>query len=1032
MPGSHRKAASSVSGEPTADYNYLLRQAQESALDGQQHHMQLDIDNPGSAARHGHAPQLSSSFYDEAAAALAHADGPSASSYNHEALSPGGNMSPPAASDIARTPAGTQALNAYMPALLQSPYAATSVASSSAGHTPAPAYDMTPVPDDYDAHYNNHGYENSPYGHNARQYDEHDAQPMHEGGYDYAQGYVAPGGQEYVEDDRGDLQYPNASPTSSYDEKGEMAHTPMDLQYNSVHAGDHDIDGETYQGHGEYDDEYNKEADAYAEDGYYNEYDNYGGDVGGLGGAQTMHFGPAPARGAQLRRFKTRRDVRLTHGNLILDCPIPTKLESFLSRRGEEEYLSMRYTAATCDPNDYMVSNFSLRPAFLNRHTEIFIAITLYNEDETLFCRTLHGVMKNIAHLCSRHKSRTWGPEGWKKVVVCIIADGRKKVHPRVLDVLASLGVYQEGVGKNVVNGKQVEAHIYEYTTQLSIDGNMQFKGAERGLVPTQIIFCMKERNQKKINSHRWFFNAFGPALQPNVCILLDAGTRPEPKSIYHLWKAFDLNSNVAGACGEIQADVKGKWGFGPALLNPLVAAQNFEYKISNILDKTTESVAGYISVLPGAFSAYRYIALQNDEMGLGPLATYFKGESMGGPDVDLYTANIFLAEDRILCFELAAKRNESWVLRYVKSARGVTDVPDRMPEFISQRRRWLNGSFFAAVYALTHTRQFLSSSHSIWRKMMLLVESLYSFVNLAFAWFSLANYYIFFRILSQSLESPAFGIKHIDIFNTIVQYIYLGTTIGCFILALGNRPQGSNKKYVLVACIYAVLTVYMMVCAVICLVKAIKESAHDAIYSQMIFSVLATYGVYLLSSIIALDPLHLVTSFLQYLLLAPTYINVLNTYAFCNLHDFSWGTKGSTTMANDLGSVTSTTKDGIVEVQLPTTQADIDSLYDKSLHNLRTRPMLIKGQEGWEEREMRRLDFYRNIRTDVLLAWVLSNGALAALILSGDNQGTFDAGSGTTRSKVYMLLVLVFVGALAVVRFAGSTLFMIMRLIAG
>jgi cellulose synthase/poly-beta-1,6-N-acetylglucosamine synthase-like glycosyltransferase len=46
---------------------------------------------------------------------------------------------------------------------------------------------------------------------------------------------------------------------------------------------------------------------------------------------------------------------------------------------------------------------------------------------------------------------------------------------------------------------------------------------------------------------------------------------------------------------------------------NPLVAAQNFEYKMSNILDKPLESVFGFISVLPGAFSAYRYIAVQND-----------------------------------------------------------------------------------------------------------------------------------------------------------------------------------------------------------------------------------------------------------------------------------------------------------------------------------------------------------------------------------------------------------------------------------
>lgn len=105
-------------------------------------------------------------------------------------------------------------------------------------------------------------------------------------------------------------------------------------------------------------------------------------------------------------------------------------------------------------------------------------------------------------------------------MVVCIVADGRRKVHPRVLDCLTLLGVYQaDGFMKSTVDKKPVTAHVFEYTTSFALDPNLHFKYPDKGIVPTQIIFCMKEKNQKKINSHRWFFNAFGPLLQVGTLV---------------------------------------------------------------------------------------------------------------------------------------------------------------------------------------------------------------------------------------------------------------------------------------------------------------------------------------------------------------------------------------------------------------------------------------------------------------------------------------------------------------------------------
>jgi len=74
----------------------------------------------------------------------------------------------------------------------------------------------------------------------------------------------------------------------------------------------------------------------------------------------------------------------------------------------------------------------------------------------------------------------------------------------------------------------------------------------------------------------------YSTLLQPEICVLIDAGTKPGRKSIYYLWEAFYNDVNLGGCCGEIHAMIKG----GKKLLNPLVAAQNFEYKMSNILGK--------------------------------------------------------------------------------------------------------------------------------------------------------------------------------------------------------------------------------------------------------------------------------------------------------------------------------------------------------------------------------------------------------------------------------------------------------------
>lgn len=121
-----------------------------------------------------------------------------------------------------------------------------------------------------------------------------------------------------------------------------------------------------------------------------------------------------------------------------------------------------------------------------------------------------------------------------------------------------------------------------------------------------------------------------------------------------------------------------------------------------------------------------------------------------------------------------------------------------------------------------------------------------------------------------------------------------------------------------------------------------------------------------------------------QYLLLLPSFINILMVYAFCNLHDISWGTKGDNS-SSDLGSVTAVKgKDGkqVVEIEFPNGKSDINNNYENFLNVLRAPK---EKESGKRDAKTKQEDYFKNFRTKTVLAWVFSN-ALLIVVLTNDN----------------------------------------------
>ncbi|KAJ9624929.1 Chitin synthase, class 3 [Taxawa tesnikishii (nom. ined.)] len=770
--------------------------------------------------------------------------------------------------------------------------------------------------------------------------------------------------------------------------------------------------------------------------------------------AQRQQPGGPAANAGGLKRNATRK-VKLVQGAVLsADYPVPSAIQNAVQAKyrndlesGSEEFTHMRYTAATCDPNDFTLKNgYNLRPAMYNRHTELLIAITYYNEDKVLTARTLHGVMQNIRDIVNLKKSEFWNKGGpaWQKIVVCLVFDGIDPCDKGTLDVLATIGIYQDGIMKKDIDGKETVAHIFEYTTQLSVTPNQQLI---RPLDDVQMMFCLKQKNSKKINSHRWLFNAFGRILNPEVCILLDAGTKPGPKSLLSLWEAFYNDKDLGGACGEIHAMLGKGW---KNLINPLVAAQNFEYKISNILDKPLESSFGYVSVLPGAFSAYRFRAI----MGR-PLEQYFHGDhtlskqlgKKGIEGMNIFKKNMFLAEDRILCFELVAKAGSKWHLTYVKASKAETDVPEGAPEFISQRRRWLNGSFAAGIYSLMHFGRMYKSGHNIVRMFFFHIQMLYNVANVFLAWFALASYWLTTTVIMDLVGTPTssngqrafpFGNEVTPIVNTVLKYIYLAFVLLQFILALGNRPKGSRWSYIVSFCVFAVIQVYIIVDSMYLVVHAFSSGSDgfnttnpkdfvESFFSStgpgiIIIALAATFGLYFVGSFLYLDPWHMFTSFPAYLLIMSSYINILNVYAFSNWHDVSWGTKGADKADALPSAKTEKASDGkatvIEEVDLP--QADIDSQFEQTVKRALA-PYIAPKEVTTKTLE----DSYKSFRTRLVTAWIFSN-ALLAVAITSDNFDKFGFSSGaTSRTAQFFRALLWATAGLALVRFMGCLWFL-------
>ena len=382
--------------------------------------------------------------------------------------------------------------------------------------------------------------------------------------------------------------------------------------------------------------------------------------------------------------------------------------------------------------------------------------------------------------------------------------------------------------------------------------------------------------------------------------------------------------------------------------------------------------------------------------------------------------------------------------MKYCKESYASPDVPARVPEFILQRRRWLNGSFFASVYSFCHFYKIWTSRHIVGRKLLLNLEFLYLFFNSVITWFAISLYFLIFRILTLSIASMYHSV--FNILSVIFLWLYGACILSTFILSLGNKPKSTECFYVITCCFFAILMSYMIFCSVFLSVKSFEHilsdhtiTVHSLLTSDtfrdIVISIGSTYLLYLISSILYLQPWHMFTSFAQYVLLSPSYINVLNTYAFCNVHDISWGTKG-TSASTPLGKIY-TEADGTFNMDILVSSEEIQLNYDKHLENLHSENTEEQEVVTYEEKKS---GYYGNVRSILIIVWIMANFIVVAVVLETGGIAEYiglerdtktDMVTNTILSKqssCYFKIILWLVALSAAFRFIGCSIYLVSR----
>lgn len=506
---------------------------------------------------------------------------------------------------------------------------------------------------------------------------------------------------------------------------------------------------------------------------------------------------------------------------------------------------------------------------FENGNVKSAICLTLYNESEEMLSETIQSIALNYVDLINQNRNGNG-------ITICIIADGIEQLSQSVLEYAERLGVYFDG-GKM---RKQADGlHIVESKVKISeLIFNKLKPEIEYKIDPEiRILFCVKGKNAGKLDSHWWFYEKVCPYLSPEICFQVDVGTTLDKAAIYNMYRCFENNAafTTAAVASTVLLDCD----------KPLDLHASFqcgEFAIEKSLIFPSEELFGYLSVIPGQFSGVLWSAMQGQQYALKtPKSQYLKGMKCESG----FEKTKFLAEDRVLGYELLADEKANNRLVYAPSAVAYTDKCESLNELLKQRRRWVNSSFICRTWMMKNIFEYAKHpALSMFKQMQVYASSLNL---LAYQWLDLFMPLLSFLLLQQTAHSLSIHVGTGLLSEDQKWVVLIAIAIGWYfptLYAVINEDKKQRKQ----------LTKFIFLCATLSsmAILAINIAASSWLPLLFILAIITIVAFQCLLLDKGLAKNWLKSAF-QYMILVGPIKLMQTSYAFLNINDSSWGTKG-------------------------------------------------------------------------------------------------------------------------------------------